>query len=65
MKIFLSIVAVYLVIGIFYPVIPFSVKNGYHGPQGEFCGIVYNADCDKKGIRLMTYAQIGDYLNYK
>ena len=52
------IIVIYLVLGIFFPIIPFPVKTGWHGVGGEFCGIVYSPQCDKDSVRFMTYSEI-------
>jgi hypothetical protein len=58
MKYIISIIAFILILGIWFPVIPFPVKRGYHGPNGEFCGIIYDPKCDTNKIGLFTYAEI-------
>jgi len=58
MKFILGIIIVILVLGIWFPVIPFPVARGWHGVGGEFCGIVYTPDCSQDTIRFFTYSGI-------
>lgn len=58
----LIIIGTVFILGIFVPILPFPVKNGYHGANGEFCGIAYNEACDKMTIRLMKWVDIKEYL---
>ena len=58
MKIIFAIILVWVVSGIFFPTIPFPVKNGWHSAGGEFCGIVYRPDCDKTSVKFVTLSEI-------
>jgi hypothetical protein len=58
MRAILLYIFIYLILGIFFPILPFPVKNGWHGVGGEFCGIVYQPECDKDGIRFLTMSGI-------
>lgn len=58
MKYALIIIIVFLVLGNWFPIIPFPVKSGWHGAGGEFCGIVYDPKCDKDRLGFFTYTDI-------
>lgn len=58
MKIILAIIIVILVVGIWFPVVPFPVKRGWHGVGGEWCGIVYDPKCDTRKVGFFTYNEI-------
>lgn len=65
MKFILGIIVAILVLGIWFPVVPFPAKKGWHGVNGEFCGIVYTEDCDKTTIKLFTHKGIKDVIQNK
>ncbi len=65
MKFFLLIILTFLILGIWFPVVPFPVKNGWHGVGGEFCGIVYQPECDKDKLGFFTYKEIQDIVQNK
>ena len=44
--IFSFLVLIYCILGIFLPIVPVKVPAGFHGRNGEFCGIRYTPDCD-------------------
>ena len=62
MRTILGIIILLLIVGIWYPVIPFPVKQGYHGVGGEFCGIVYQPSCDQVGLRFVTLREVQDII---
>ena len=58
MKYVFGSIIVLLLLGFWFPIIPFPVQKGWHGVGGEFCGIVYNPDCSKITIKFLTYKEI-------
>ncbi|PJE74349.1 MAG: hypothetical protein COV01_02525 [Candidatus Taylorbacteria bacterium CG10_big_fil_rev_8_21_14_0_10_41_48] len=60
MKTAISIILILLIIGIWFPIIPFPVKQGWHGVGGEWCGIVYDPVCDTRKVDFFTYKEIRD-----
>lgn len=44
--IMIFIIIVYIILGFFLNIIPTRAPAGYHGRNGEFCGIRYTPDCD-------------------
>lgn len=65
MKIVLVLIVVAIALGLWLPVVPFPVKQGWHGPNGEFCGIAYDPACDKVGVRFLTYREIREVIAAK
>ncbi len=64
-KIIFGIVIAVIVIGIWFPIIPFPVKNGWHGVGGEWCGIVYDPKCEETSITFLTITQLKDVVKNK
>ncbi len=58
MKTILGIIITVLILGIWLPVIPFPVKQGWYGVGSEWCGFIYQPSCDRDSVRFMTYSQI-------
>jgi len=53
--IFLVIIVGLSILGFFLPIVPVHVTGGYHGRGGEWCGIVYNPECDKIVLRFFKW----------
>lgn len=60
------VLVAYVISGFFLNIVPTRVPAGYHGRNGEFCGIRYTPDCDKIVTRFFKWDEaIYLYTDYK